>query len=189
MKRFWKYILAAALTSLVLILASPLRAADSPEEDKLIAQLASPEEKVVTKALLNLEKKYPTSPKAHPTARKLLSDSRPAVQRKAARYLGELHVKVDEAELKIICGFLTSSDQNTVLDGLKALRGLDAASTVPQILPCLKSNNIYIKRDACRTLAVLGNKELIPQIEPLLQHEDPRVKKDAQDAIAALKAK
>jgi HEAT repeat protein len=72
---------------------------------------------------------------------------------------------------------------------LKALRGLDAPSAVPEITPLLNHPNSHIVRDACRTLAVIGDKSLIPQIEPLLKNPEPAVQKDAQDAIVALKAK
>jgi len=44
-------------------------------------------------------------------------------------------------------------------------------------------------RGACRTLAVLGNKDLIPSIEPLLKDPDPAVQKDAQNAISELQSK
>jgi HEAT repeat protein len=187
MNRFCKRFLAAALLSL--ILTPSLLLAGPSAEDKLIMQLSSANEQVVCKAFLRLEKEFPTSTNSFPMARKLLTDYRPPVQRKAARYLGALHAKLDEADIKNICAMLTSADYKDVIDGLKALRGLDAPQTVPQILPCLKSSNPSILRDVCRTLAVLGNKDVIPSLEPLLQHADSKVKKDAQDAIAALKAK
>ena len=189
MKQFCKWTLAAALLSLTLTPGSPLRAADTSTEDQLIAQLSSPDERVVTRALLRLEKQFFTSTNAFPAARKLLTDSRPMVQRKAARYLAVEHAKLDETDIKTICTLLTSSDPKTVMDGLKALRDLNASQTVPQVLACLKSTDDYVLRDACRTLAVLANKDVIPAIEPLLQHANPKVQKDAQDAIAALKSK
>jgi len=174
--------------SLVLNTSTPLYAATA-DEDKLIADLSSPNEPVVTKALLKLEKQYPTSTKPFPAAKKLLTDSRPMVQRKAARYLGALHAKLDSAEIDSVCAFLKSSDPKVVMDGLKTLRGLEAPQTVPQIIPCLKNSDPYVMRDACRTLAVLGNKDAIPSIEPLLQNPNPKVQKDAQDAIHALQTK
>jgi len=75
------------------------------------------------------------------------------------------------------------------MDGLISLRGLKAESTVPDILPLLNHKHPNVIRDACRTLAVLGNKDLIPQIEPLLNHPEAAVKKDAQDAIYKLRQK
>ena len=75
------------------------------------------------------------------------------------------------------------------MDALIALRGLKDESTVPDIMPFLKHAHPNVIRDACRTLAVLGNKDLIPQIEPLLNHPQAAVKKDAQDAIYKLRQK
>lgn len=189
MKSFCKWILAGALMSLVLNLSTPLFAATVVDEGKLITDLSSPNEQVVIKALMRLEKEYPTSTNAFPAMKKLLTDPRSKVQRKAARVLGSLHAAVDDADLKNICSLLKSADPKTVVDGLMALRGLKAAQAVPEILPCLKSSNSHVIRDACRTLAVLANKDVIPSIEPLLTHPDKAVQKDAQDAIYALRAK
>jgi HEAT repeat protein len=188
MKSLCKWILAGALMSLVFNSSMPLLAAPA-SEDKLIADLSSPNEQVVAKALLGLEKQYPTSTKPFPAAKKLLTDSRLTVQRKAARYLGALHAKLDSAEIDSICAFLKSSDPKVVMDGLKTLRGLEVPQVVPQIIPCLKNSDPYVMRDACRTLAVLGNKDVIPSIEPLLKDPNPKVQKDAQDAIHTLQTK
>jgi HEAT repeat protein len=144
----------------------------------------------VTAALQKLEKQYPTSTKAIPAIKKLLADSRPEVRRKSARVLGVLHAEVSETEVKQICGLLKGSQPAEVIDGLKSLRGLKSAnSAIPEILPLLKHQHPNVIRDACRTLAVLGNKDLVPSIEPLLNHPNAAVKKDAQDAIFALRAK
>jgi hypothetical protein len=188
MKNFCQWILAGALMSLVFNPSTPLFAGTA-SEDKLIADLSSPREQVVIKALLMLEKQYPTSTNPFPAAKKLLTDSRPMVQRKAARYLGAVHAKLDGAEIDSICAFLKSSDPKVVMDGLKTLRGLEAPQTVPQIIACLKNSDPYVMRDACRTLAVLGNKDAVSAIEPLLQNPNPKIQKDAQDAIHALQAK
>ena len=188
MKSLCRWILAGALMSLVLNTSTPLYAATA-DEDKLIADLSSPNEQVVTKALMRLEKEYPTSTNAFPAMKKLLTDPRSKVQRKAARILGSLHATVDDSDIKNICSLLKSGDPKTVVDGLMALRGLKAAQAVPEILPCLKSYDPHVIRDACRTLAVLANKDVIPSIEPLLTHPDKAVQKDAQDAIYALRAK
>jgi HEAT repeat protein len=56
-------------------------------------------------------------------------------------------------------------------------------------MPLLNSPTPNVIRDACRTLAVLGNKDLVPSIEPLLKHADKKVQADAQDAIYKLKQK
>jgi HEAT repeat protein len=172
----------------VLVLTFPAQA--KPEtEDELIADLSSRNEDKVVETLLALEKQYPTSTKAFPTMKKLLTDSRQKVRRKAARVLGVLHAEVDDQNLNDICAMLKASDAREQMDALISLRGLKAQSKIPEITPLLNSPTPNVVRDACRTLAELGNKELIPSIEPLLKHADKRVQTDAQDAIYKLKAK
>jgi HEAT repeat protein len=183
----------AAVGALVLAVVTgtlPVSAGQKTE-DQLIAELASPNAEKVTIALQQLEKAYPTSTKAHPEIKKLLADNRDKVRRKAARVLGALHAEVSSADIQAISLLLQSKDPDAVIDGLKALRGLKAQQAIAQITPLLKTPGLHknVLRDACRTLAVLGEKSLIPQIEPLLAHPDDGVKKDAQDAIYALKAK
>jgi HEAT repeat protein len=168
--------------------ASPLAAKETRSEDQLIADLESPKEKVVNEALLRLEKDYPTSTKAIPKMKALLTDNRESVRRKAARVLGVLHAEVSEQDLKNITKMLKGTDQEA-MDALKSLRGLKAQSTIPEILPMLQHKTPNVVRDACRTLAVLGKADLVPQIEPLLNAPHPAVRKDAQDAIFTLKNK
>jgi len=188
MNKIWKRNLVWTLMLALVALASPVLAKDK-SEDELITDLASPKEGTVTDALLQLEKHYPTSTKAVPTMKKLLTDSRSRVRRKAARVLGVLHAEVNQQDIKNICALLKASDSQEVMDGLKSLRGLKAQDAVAEILPLLKSSTPNVIRDACRTLAVLGNKDTIPSLEPLLKHPQANVQKDAQDAIFTLKAK
>jgi HEAT repeat protein len=185
--------IGAFLTAMVTItftstLPAPVLGAP-PTEDRLIADLASPNEKKVVDALLKLEKEYPNSTKAFPTMKALLKDSRPKVRRKAARVLGVLHAEVDADNVKAICALLKAQDTQEIIDGLKALRGLKAPESVAEILPLLKHSHPNVIRDSCRTLAVLGNKDLIPSIEPLLKHPNAAVVKDAQDALFILRGK
>jgi HEAT repeat protein len=184
----WKCGLIGVAALAVLTLASPASAREKTE-DELIAELHYPDPDKVAEAMQHLEKQFPTSTKAFPTIKKLLADPREKVRRKAARVLGALHAEVDSANLKDICALLKSSDNNEVIDGLKSLRGLKAASTVPEILPLLHHSHPNVIRDACRTLAVLGDKSTIPSLEPLLTHPNAAVEKDAQDAIYTLKSK
>jgi HEAT repeat protein len=172
----------------LLALAPPVLAAERTE-DQLIADLNSPRAEVVTEAMLKLEKNYPTSSKAFPKLKALLTDARQPVRRKAGRVLGALHADLSDAEFKALANMLKAADVQEVMDALKSLRGLKAQQTVPDILPLLKSPTPNVIRDACRTLAVLGNKDTISSLEPLLNHANPAVKKDAQDAIFALKSK
>lgn len=178
------------LAFLTMTLAPLLLQARPPKsEDALIADLASSKDSVVISALQNIERNYPTTTKALPAMKKLLTDPRIKVKRKAARVLGVLHADVDSTDIENICTLLKSSDVDTIIDGLKALRGLKAQSAIPQILPLLKNANDNVKRDSMRTLAVLGDKSLIPDIKPFLTYPDLAVQKDAADAIAILKEK
>jgi HEAT repeat protein len=171
-----------------LVLAPPVWAAPL-SEDELVAQLSASDEGTVINALQKIEKEYPTGTKAIPAMKKLLSDDRIKVKRKAARVLGVIHADLSDAEIASICTLLKSPDADVVTDGLKALRGLKAPSAVPDILPVLKNPTPNVVRDACRTLAVLGDKSVIPSIEPLLNSPNKAVVTDAQDAIFALKSK
>jgi HEAT repeat protein len=158
-------------------------------EAEYIADLSSPKEKVVTVALQGIEKNYPTSAAAQAKIKTLLADDRLVVKRKAARVLGVIGADVSSTDLDNIATLLASSDKATITDGLKALRGLKAESTVPKIVPLLQNPDKNIKRDACRTLAVLGDKSVIPSIQPLTADSDPKVAGDAADAIAQIKAR
>jgi HEAT repeat protein len=186
---FQRSVVAAAFAAFLALTVSVQ--AKEKTEDELIAELASANADKVAMAMQQLEKAYPTSTKAHPQIKKLLTDERPKVRRKAARVLGALHAEVSDADIKAICALLKSADPDEAIDGLKALRGLKAPQAVAQITPLLKETGRHanVIRDACRTLAVLGDKSTIPQIEPLLNNPNAAIRKDAQDAIFALKSK
>lgn len=184
MKKTCHRLLAGAF---VFALALPLFAREKTE-DEVLADLASPKPGVVISALQNIEKKYPADANALIKVKGLLADSRSAIKRKAARVLGAVNAEVSAADLGNIATLL-AGDKNEKTDGLKALRGLKAQSTIPQITPLLQDPNLNIKRDAIRTLAVLGDKSLVPAIKPFLTWPDLAVQKDAADAIAILKEK
>ena len=179
---------ALALSLLFAAISLPALASKKTEEE-LVAQLASTDEGKVTSALQGLEKEYPESPTARAKIISMLKDPREKVQRKAARVLGAINAKVDAKVLADITPLLRSTNKDAVVDGLKALRGLDAASTVPQILPLLSSPDENIKRDACRTLAEIADPSVISKIEPLLSDANKKVQEDARTAIAKLKMK
>ena len=182
--------LIGALALALMTTVFPVLAGEKTE-DQLIAELASSNERKVTDALLKLEKQYPTSTNAFPTMKQLLKDPREKVRRKAARVLGALHAEVDADNIKSICALLKSTTTEEVIDGLKALRGLKAQSAIPEITPLLSNTSLHpnIIRDACRTLAVLGDKDTIKVIEPLLTNPNKAIQQDAQDAIYVLKNK
>lgn len=188
MKNFINRTFTCVALLAVFALTLPAQAKDK-SEDELISEMGSSNEDTVASAMLAFEKQYPTSTKAFPTMKKLLTDPRAKVRRKAARVLGVLHAEVDEQNLKDICAMFKASEPREQMDALISLRGLKAQSTIPEILPLLNSPTPNVIRDACRTLAVLGNKDLIANIEPLLKHADKKVQTDAQDAIYKLKNK
>jgi len=96
---------------------------------------------------------------------------------------------ITDPEVKRLCGILKTGKPDEIIKSLKTLREMDAPEAVPDILACLTSSNSNVIRDACRTLAVLGDSSNVPSIEPLLKHSRADVKKDAQDAINALSGK
>ncbi len=167
----------------------PSEAAKSKTEDELIAELSGTNADKVAHAMQELEKQFPTTTKALPELKKMLTDSREKVRRKAGRVLGVLHAEVSAEDLKNITAMFKAADPQEVMDALKSLRGLKATSVLPEILSQLKSTDIGVIRDACRTVAALGSKANVQDIEPLLTHPDAKVQKDAKDAIFALQAR
>src|ERR1041384_3774814 len=102
MTTMFKLSLVWATLLALFAITAPVQAKDKTE-DELMQELASPGANKVTTALQQLEKNYPTSTKAFPTMKKLLTDPRAAVRRKAARVLGVLHADVDSENIKAIC--------------------------------------------------------------------------------------
>jgi HEAT repeat protein len=158
-------------------------------ETKRMADLAVDDTRKVLNALDKVEESPRPGTNALLAVRKLLSDPRPSVREKAARVLGALHADVNHNDIIAICRMLRSYDKHEADEALKALRGLNAAEAIPEIIPLLKSPQTPLVREACRTLATIGNKELIPSIEPLLDDKRADVRKEAQEAIIKLKAK
>jgi HEAT repeat protein len=158
-------------------------------ESELLRDLDSTSPSVVCDALQALEKEYPNSATARPAIVAKLDDPRERVRRKAARVLGATATRLDDVETAKVVVLLSSRNVDAVLDGLKALRGTANASSVPAIVPLLLHPDRYVKRDACRTLAVIGDKSLVPAIEPLLGNPDHEVAEDARVAITRLQGK
>jgi HEAT repeat protein len=189
MNNMTKRCFVAVLALGIFAFATAVAQAKDKTEDELIAALASPKEKTVIGAMQEMEKLYPTSTKCQDAIKPLLTDSRKPVVRKAARVLGVMNAPVSEADLKNIAALLKATDKYEIIDGLKALRGLKAQSTIPEIIPLLQNADKNVVRDSIRTLAVLGDKSLIPTIKPFMEVPDLAVQKDAADAIAILKEK
>ncbi len=176
------------IVAAVFATALPLLAGKMTEE-QVLAGLDSTKEKEAITALQHFEEEHSTSAPCLAKVKGLLADSRPLVREKAARVLGATHAEVSEADLKNIAALLNGADKREVMQGLKALRGLKAQSVAPQLLPLLQNADNNIKRDACRTLAVIGDANMIKDLEPLLKSSDKAVVEDASKAIAALKNK
>jgi hypothetical protein len=185
-KRSFFIALAGGIFALATV---PAHAAKVKTEAELIADLSSPKEAVVADAMLKLERQFPLSTTWHPPVKKMLTDDRAKVRRKAGRVLGAIHAEVSGEDLKNITAMFKAADPQEVMDALKSLRGLKAESTLPEIVPLLASTHIGVVRDACRTISDLGDKSNVADIEPLLKHPDTKVQKDAADAIFKLKAK
>ncbi len=176
------------LLSLAMLVVSSCATAPRTQE-QVMSDLKSSNPSVVLNALEDVEDKIPEKPNDLSSIQTLLTDSNAKVRRKAARVLGGMQADVTEKDIKNISALLKSDDPAEVIDGLKSLRGLKAATAVPDITPMLKHPHPNVKRDACRTLAILGDKSVIPAIEPLLESPKASVRKDAQDAIDALRKK
>jgi len=171
---------------LALLPASASRASEKSKEE-VVAQLSSADESKVYDALQYVEKHFPEDAALREKVCSFLTDSRPKIKRKAARVLGALGANLTKDQVRDVQSLLAASDKETVIDGLKALRGLANRDDFAPILPLLQNSDQNIKRDACRTLAVIANKSAIPKIEPLLNDPDKKVREDAEAAIRALK--
>ncbi len=218
MKNTFNFFLTGVFCLLIFSVNSSLSAAPRKTEAELIQMLYSGDYHKINDALDRLPNWYPDSTNAVQVIRGILKSnevmvaSQPAhklpptkngvsggstarplppdrVSRIAARALGKYHATLNEDELDIIYNLLNSPDNDSVVDALKALRGLNAPQAVPKILPLLHAKDTHVVRDACRTLAVLGNTNTIPFIEPLLKDLRSDVRQDAQEAIKTLKAK
>jgi HEAT repeat protein len=139
------FIVALALAGFALATVSAQAAPKTEEE--LITALSSPKEKTVINAMQEIEKLYPASTKCQNAIKPLLADSRKPIVRKAARALGAMNAPVSEADLKNIAVLLKATDKSEIIDGLKALRGLKAQSTIPEITPLLKHSDKNVIRD------------------------------------------
>ena len=147
------------------------------------------EESVLVQVLEQFENQFPDSLTAAAKVLPLLRDGRPKVRRKAVRVLAVLQPDLDAQGLADVTKMLSSRDKAEVVDALKALRWLYAPSTIPTILPLLADADEHVKREACRALAVIGDRAVVSKIEPLLNDPIKDVRDDAEGAIAQLRRK
>jgi hypothetical protein len=199
MKQIAKHSFIVALAAFALLILSTNVLSAAPSEEQLIGMLRSGNYKDVIDALDKLPKLYPYSTNAVMVIKQILVTRAPVyspyepqniIVRKAARALGNYHATLSQEELKAIYElFMAPHDPDSIMDGLKALRGMNVPEAVPQILPMLRDPDSHVVRDACRTLAAIGHRDVIPYIQPLLGHPDGSVRSDAKKAIATLQAK
>jgi hypothetical protein len=80
------------------------------------------------------------------------------VAAKATRALGACHITPTESDLDaIFTNVIASQNINDAMDGIKALREMNATNAVPRLLPLLGDRNIHVLRDTIRTLGVVGD--------------------------------
>jgi hypothetical protein len=209
--------LTCMLGALIIIACSSLQAAPNKTEDQLIQMLRSGDYHTINDALDRLPHWCPNSTNAIEIIRGMLRSnevlvvtdpvyetaqngshtrtvtfkrcSPTIIARMAARSLGNYHATLSEEELNVIYKLFNSRDEDTTMDALKALRGLNAPQAVPKIIPLLDDKSIHVVRDAIRTLAVLGDKSTIPYIEPLTKEFRSDIRWDAIAAVKKLQEK
>jgi HEAT repeat protein len=187
-------------------LASPLESGDPRDVIRTLKVLRSPEYSAAVPAVLPLLHSESANvvrdacrtlaviadKDAIPFIEPLLKDNRPSVRQDAQDAVDSLRAgrRPDySAHPTQRPAVLASFDPNAMIHTLKLLRSPEFSAAVPAIIPLLHHNNANVVRDACRTLAVIGNKDIIPSIQPLLDDKRDDVRRDAQDAVNKLSGK
>lgn len=197
----------------ILSLTVPVRAADGVKsEEELIGMLASTNSAAVNQALVLLPRLYPHSTNSFTVLTGLVRSGE--FTGRALKAFEQYRTILTDRELKEICLLLHSPATTDVRHGLKALRAIQAPSTVPEVLLVLSANNDLLVVDACRTLAAIGDASVIPEIEKLMHrpeelqtrdcmflrifsvsswiqggNRDRKVRQAAREAMATLRAK
>jgi len=109
--------------------------------------------------------------------------------RTVARDQADEEQSISDPQVRTLCESLKSDKPRDVIEALKVLRRIYATEAVAQILPCLNHYDPEVVREACRALAVLGNKDVIPSLQPLLQDHREDIRRDAQFAVKELASK
>jgi hypothetical protein len=92
---------------------------------------------------------------------------------------------ISDPEVERLCESLVQDNPGKVKDALKKLSRMpQATEAVPKILPCLTDSKPDVVREACRTLAAIGNQDAVPAILPLLTNERPDIIREACRALA-----
>lgn len=192
----------ALLAMMAAAKSSPLDSGDPRDVVRTLKFLRNPEYSAVSPALLPLLNHADShvirdtcrtlaviaNKDVIPSIKPLVSDSRPEVRKDAQDAIDKLSADPRPA-YHGSSPALASFDPKDIIRTLKLLRSPEFSATIPAIIPLLHHDSVNVVRDACRTLAVIGNKDYIPSIEPLLEDKRENVRKDAQDAINKLRAK
>jgi hypothetical protein len=92
---------------------------------------------------------------------------------------------ITDPAVERLCESLNQDDPGRVKDALKKLSKMpQATEAVPRILPCLSDSKPDVVREACRTLAIIGNQSAVPALLPLLTHDRPDVVREACRTLA-----
>jgi hypothetical protein len=92
---------------------------------------------------------------------------------------------ITDPEVKKLCEALDQDNPGKVKDALKKLSKMpQATEAVPKILPCLTDSKPDVVREACRTLAKIGNQDAVPALLPLLTNERPDIVREACRTLA-----
>jgi HEAT repeat protein len=177
---------AAAHAAVAVPAAASDELAAAREKAALAALDPAQEEEALIAALGRIEAEFPESTLAAAKVGPLLHDGRGKVRRQAIRTLGLLPSRLDAAALADVARMLASSDPEEVADALRGLRWLYSEATIPLVLPLLVHADEHVKREACRTLAIVGDRSLAAKIEPLLKDPVADVREDAGAAVAQL---
>jgi HEAT repeat protein len=186
--------------------SSPLESGDPRDVIRTLKVLRSPEYSAAVPALLPLLQNENANvvrdacrtlavianKDVIPSIEPLLNDKRSAVRKDAQDAVNNLRAgrRPDySAHPTQRAAVLAAFDPSDIIRTLKLLRSPEFSAAVPAIIPLLHHDSANVVCDACRTLAVIGNKDLVPSIEPLLDDKRENVRKDAQDALEKLRAK
>ncbi len=95
---------------------------------------------------------------------------------------------ISDPEVAKLCEQLEQDNPGKVKDALNKLRDKklkdNASQAIPKILPCLASSQPDVVREACKTLAIIGNQDAISAILPLLTNERPDIIREACRTLA-----
>jgi hypothetical protein len=95
---------------------------------------------------------------------------------------------ITDPAVEKLCEALDQDNPGKVKDALNKLRDKklrdNASQAVPKILPCLTDSKPDVVREACRTLAIIGNLDAVPALLPLLTHERPDIVREACRTLA-----